>query len=265
MSGDNGEYCTVVNNAARTAQHKGITVVSGTTTTKDMFTTTTDSYCVAQFFIYHAEDLGSWVYGINRYGSSSSVAAGLVDVPNYDGVKAFQYSIQRSAGDLVYGRKYDVGATTYGANPIFKQRGKFYGTCNLTTLTADATHCNNDSPLGTDIVGPGMANVVAGFASTDAKCPATKVCGSDKIVNCVFNGEATNSCVSTNSALTDFALRTSAVTDQLFMGDGREDDSATALSTVSVQSQKYTRCLVCHGSQEFTIPQAQSSGKILLI
>ena len=80
---------------------------------------------MAQFFIYHAEDLGKWVYGINRYGSSSSVAAGLVDVPNYDGVKAFQYSIQRTVGDAVYGRKYDRAATTYGANPTFKERGKF--------------------------------------------------------------------------------------------------------------------------------------------
>ena len=261
MSGDNGEYCTVVNNAARTAQHKGAT-------SKDMFTTTTDSYCVAQFFIYHAEDLGSWVYGINRYGSSSSVAAGLVDVPNYDGVKAFQYSIQRTAGDIVYGRKYDVGATTYGANPIFKQRGKFYGTCSLTTKVADATHCGNSSPYTSPIVGPGLANTEAAFSDSNSKdenCPATRICDTDTKVACVFNGEATNSCVSTNSALTDFALRTSAVTEQLFMGDGREDDSATALSTVSVQSQKYTRCLVCHGSQEFTIPQAQSSGKILLI
>ena len=240
MNTDTAEYCTTLIKADLTAQHKGVD-------SKALFTTTTDAYCVGQFFIYHAEDLGKWVYGINRYGSSSSVAAGLVDVPNYDGVKAFQYSIQRTVGDAVHGRKYEVGATTYGANPIFKQRGKYYGLCSKSTKDADATNC------GSDATKAGLH--IAALSGTDGDCPAKQICDLEQKVDCVLTGTATDACA-------DVSGRTSTVAQQLFMGDGREDDSATALSTVSVQTQKYTRCLVCHGSQEFTIPQAQSSGKI---
>ena len=35
-----------------------------------------------------------WVYGINRFGSSSKVEEGIVSLPIYDGVKAYQYSIK---------------------------------------------------------------------------------------------------------------------------------------------------------------------------
>ena len=240
--------------ADMTGQHKG-------STSKALFTTTTDAYCVAQFFIYYAEDLERWVYGINRYSSSSNVAAGLVDVPNYDGVKAFQYSIARATGDAVYGRKYDEDATTFGANPAFKQRGKYYGTCSAASRTEDLTKCGNDSDhIAGDIKGPGIA---AADASKDGDCPVATtgvktICGSDRKVDCIFYGTATDAC----TGATGRATSGNTFTQQKFMGDGREDDSATTLSTVSVQAQKYTRCLVCHGSQEFTIPQAQSSGKI---
>ena len=250
----------MINNSLLTAQNKG-------TTAKPLFTTTEDAYCVGQFFIYHAEDIGKWVYGINRYGSSSSVAAGLIDVANYDGVKAFQYSIQRTVGDAVHGRKYELGATTYGANPMFKQRGKYYGKCSLATKAADTTHCNNDSPLTGDQVGPGVSiaadvSTVNDFTAKDANCPGIRICDTDKNVDCILIGTATDVCTSVSDATSRATTNNVAV--QLFMGDGREDDTATALSTVSVQTQKYTRCLVCHGSQEFTIPQAQSSGKIFL-
>ena len=87
MNTDNGEYCAVISKADLTGDRVDKTDTTGP---QSLFTTTTDSYCVAQFFIYYAEDLTRWVYGINRYGSSSSVAAGLVDLPQYDGVKAFQ-------------------------------------------------------------------------------------------------------------------------------------------------------------------------------
>ena len=258
MNTDAGEYCAVINNSLLTAQNKG-------TTARTLFTTTEDAYCVGQFFIYHAEDIGKWVYGINRYGSSSNVAAGLVDVANYDGVKAFQYSIQRTVGDAVHGRKYELGATTYGANPMFKQRGKYYGKCSLTTKVEDTDHCNNDSPFTGEQRGPGVSiaatvSSIATFTAKDANCPGIRICDTDKNVDCILTGTATDVC----TGVADAADRASTnnVAAQLFMGDGREDDTATALSTVSVQTQKYTRCLVCHGSQEFTIPQAQSSGKI---
>ena len=244
-----GEYCAVINKDTLAEQHKG-------STARDLFTSTTDAYCVAQFFIYQAEDMGSWVYGINRYGSSSSVAPGLVDVTNYDGVKAFQYSIQRSVGDAVYGRKYEIGATTYGANPVFKERGKYYGLCSLKTTAEDTDKCGNDSDdITGDVKGPGVA---AAEASKDANCPGVRICNLLKNVDCILTGESTDVC----AAVTDVANRNNNAAQQLFMGDGREDDSATALSTVTIQKQKYTRCLVCHGSQEFTIPQAQSSGNL---
>ena len=147
---------------------------------------------------------------------------------------------------------------------MFKQRGKFYGTCSLTTKVEDATHCGNDSPYTSPIIGPGMSNTEAAFSASattkDEHCPGTRICDTDKRVACVLTGTA-DVCISTVS---DFASRSPAFAEQLFMGDGREDDTATALSTVSLQTQKYTRCLVCHGSQEFAIPQAQSSGKIFL-
>ena len=243
-----GEYCAVINTDDLSAQHKGTVA-----TTK--FTSTTDAYCVAQFFIYEAEDMGSWVYGINRYGSSSSVAAGLVDIPNYDGVKAFQYSIQRTVGDAVHGRKYDLTATTFGANPTFKERGKYYGLCTKATKPQDTTNCPVEntktgvSSLTTDAQGA----VTDNLATADADCHAVRVCDQGQTVECLVTGFDANDCASG---------RTSTVAQQLFMGDGREDDSATALSTVTGQKQKYTRCLVCHGSQEFTIPQAQSSGNL---
>ena len=235
------EYCTaLITPSDLLTQHKG-------SVSKAKFTTTTDAYCVGQFFIYHAEDLGKWVYGINRYGSSSSVAAGLVDVPNYDGVKAFQYSIQRTVGDAVHGRKYEIGATTYGANPMFKQRGKFYGLCGGAPASPDAK-CT-----ATTLAGLAVADVVDGDCPDEGKI----ICDIAQKADCIFVAAASNTCP---------AARTSAtVAQQLYMGDGREDDSATVLSTVSVQTQKYTRCLVCHGSQEFTIPQAQSSGKVYQI
>ena len=48
----------------------------------------------------------------------------------------------------------------------------------------------------------------------------------------------------------------------LFMGDGREDEPAstvTAVSTTTVQETAYTRCLVCHDSQEFSTPPSTSN------
>ena len=201
---------------------------------------------MAQFFIYEAEDMGSWVYGINRYGSSSSVAPGLVDIPNYDGVKAFQYSIQRTVGDAVHGRKYDLTAVTYGANPMFKERGKWYGLCSGLKASVDSK-CTD---AGTGATGIAVAEL------TDDDCPGIKICDPDGKTECVLTGVATDSCTGEDTrGTTNFG-------QQLFMGEGREDDSATSLSTVTGQKQKYTRCLVCHGSQEFTIPQAQSSGKM---
>ena len=242
---DAGEYCTTLFKEDLTDDNKG--GATGGTKETGLWSTTTDAYCVAQFFIYHAEDLGKWVYGVNRYSSSSNVAAGIVDVPNFDGVKAFQYSIQRTSGDAVHGRKYVKTATTFGANPMFKQRGKYYGLCSDPAATADSA-CAAVS--GQAATGTAIASIA------DSACPTEgiKICGTDDKTVCIFDKAASNTCPSARTAAT--------VAQQLFMGDGREDDSATALSTVSVQTQKYTRCLVCHGSQEFTIPQAQSSGKI---
>ena len=45
--------------------------------------------------------------------------------------------------------------------------------------------------------------------------------------------------------------------ESCFMGDGREDkadDTSTTLSIVPVQETPYTRCLICHGTQEFRSP-----------
>ena len=161
MNTDAGEYCTTLFKADLTDDNKGGSTKSA------LWSTTTDAYCVGQFFIYHAEDLGKWVYGVNRYGSSSSVAPGLVDVPNYDGVKAFQYSIQRTVGDAVHGRKYEFGATTYGANPMFKQRGKYYGLCSKSPKPAGAD-------CGSDATKAGLH--LTGLATTDADCPAKQIC-----------------------------------------------------------------------------------------
>ena len=45
-----------------------------------------------------------------------------------------------------------------------------------------------------------------------------------------------------------------------FMGDGREDDPSTKVLTITpIQETPYTRCLICHGTQEFKTPPAQSS------
>ena len=252
LNTDAGEYCTTLFNDLLTDDHKG--GASGGTKETGLWSTTTDAYCVAQFFIYHAEDLGKWVYGVNRYGSSSNVAAGLVDVPNYDGVKAFQYSIQRTSGDAVHGRKYVKTATTFGANPMFKQRGKYYGLCNNedSSVTADA-ECAKVADNGA------TGTAVTSIADTGCPTEGIKICGTDNKTVCIYDKAASDTCPAARTAAHNAADR---VAQQLFMGDGREDDSATTLSTVSVQTQKYTRCLVCHGSQEFTIPQAQSSGKI---
>ena len=46
------------------------------------------------------------------------------------------------------------------------------------------------------------------------------------------------------------------------MGDGREDEPATTVTevtTTTVQEQPYTRCLVCHDSQEFLSPPSASN------
>ena len=47
-----------------------------------------------------------------------------------------------------------------------------------------------------------------------------------------------------------------------YMGDGREDKSdatETSVSIVGVQETPYTRCLICHGTQEFRSPPATAS------
>ena len=47
-----------------------------------------------------------------------------------------------------------------------------------------------------------------------------------------------------------------------FMGDGREDApaaSVTVATTTTFQEQSYTRCLVCHGSQEFLSPPSAAN------
>ena len=158
-------------------------------------------------FCYYVQFQFRFVYGVRRSGSTANVNGGLVDLDGYDGIRAYQYSLDVGTTDSGFGRD-STGTGVSGPNPIFKMRNYNYVT------TTDGTTITTSDP---------------------------------------------------EALASDATLSGSSTSQVLFMGDGREDDSATALSTVSVQSQKYTRCLVCHGSQEFTIPQAQSSGKILLI
>ena len=67
-----------------------------------------------------------------------------------------------------------------------------------------------------------------------------------------------------NPAFVNRATGTSCAgsTDNCYMGDGREDKSdatETSVSIVGVQETPYTRCLICHGTQEFRSPPATAS------
>ena len=174
------------------------------------------SYCVAQFFVYYAQDIDKlvlqslnfainlisirFVYGVKRFGSTANVNEGLVDLEGYDGIRALQYSLDVSTNTSPFGRD-SAGLGVLGPNPIFKMRNYKYTTASGTT------------------VDPSL------MPSTET------LSGSD----------------------------TSQV---LFMGDGREDGvstTASALTITPIQSTPYTRCLICHGTQEFQTPPAIAS------
>ena len=135
-----------------------------------------------------------FVYGVKRFGSTANVNGGLVDLEGYDGIRAYQYSIDVDTTDNIFGRD-EIGLGAAGPNPIFKMRNYKY------SLAAD----------------PGI--ITGDFDGSDAS-------------------------------------------QVLFMADGREDSTsttATALTITPVQSTPYTRCLICHGTQEFQTPPAIAS------
>ena len=147
-----------------------------------------------------------YVYGVKRFGSTANVNGGLVDLDGYDGIRAYQYSLDVDTKDSYFGRDSE-GLGNSGPNPIFKMRNYKYATG--TTGEADD-----------------------GFTNDPVLMPSTE----EKL------GSNNN--------------------QVLFMGDGREDDvssTATALTITPVQSTPYTRCLICHGTQEFRTPPAIAS------
>jgi len=165
------------------------------------------SYCVAQFFVYYAQDMDKYVYGVKRFGSTANVNGGLVDLEGYDGIRAYQYSLDVGTTKSAFGRDA-AGLGISGPNPIFKMRNYDY---TITTAAGPPeVHTVNDP-----------------------------------------------SAIASGTALTG-----SSASQILFMGDGREDNvatTATALTITPFQQTPYTRCLICHGTQEFQTPPAIAS------
>ena len=155
-------------------------------------------------FCYYVQFQFRFVYGVRRSGSTANVNGGLVDLDGYDGIRAYQYSLDVGTTDSGFGRD-STGTGVSGPNPIFKMRNYNYVT------TTDGTTITTSDP---------------------------------------------------EALASDATLSGSSTSQVLFMGDGREDDvssTETALTITPYQQTPYTRCLICHGTQEFQTPPAIAS------
>ena len=159
---------------------------------------------------------------------------------------------KRTTGDLVFGRKYERTATTYGANPMFKERGKFYGTCPLSTERSTDSKCENTGAAGTTQYNNPPAD--SGCSGSEYMQP---VCDLDQKAECLLFRAPSNMC---NDA-SDAGSRSISVSQQLFMGDGRDNVDASTVTKTTAQTQQFTRCIVCHDSEELLISPSKSSGK----
>ena len=118
------------------------------------------NFCVAKFFVFHAQDIDKWVYGVVRSVSATEVT-GLVPIDQYEGIQAFAVSVPRSNNDqvgVVPSQKeatYAKVAEPYGINARFTRRGEykldFNGlqdletTTQLMTTTLEPEPSDNDS------------------------------------------------------------------------------------------------------------------------
>ena len=160
--------------------------------------------------------------------------------------------IKRTTGDLVFGRKYERTATTYGANPVFKERGKFYGTCPLSSRSTDSK-CENAGAAGTNQYN----NPPSDSGCTGSGYSMQPVCDLEQKAECVLFSASKDLC---NEA-SDAGSRSISVLQQKFMGDGRDGVDASTVTKTTAQTQQFTRCIVCHDSQELEISPSKSSGK----
>ena len=226
-----------------------------------------------------------YVYGVKRTASDSTVTAGRVDVEGFDGVKAYQYALQRdgtAVDNRVWGKKYhEAGTSTnsnniyvasavaadativtetdatyisYGGNPIFKVRGKYYGNCGAATSTTDCYASNTVS-------GTTYPYVLAGQKSNTGTCSNGGAAQCDTATASTQGAAGTSACIVVGADSLG-SCPSADVTQLYFMGDGREDapgTSVTTASTLKPQEMPYTRCLVCHGSQEFLTPPSAAN------
>ena len=167
----------------------------------------------------------------------------------------------------IFGRKYyqitpdagqdsvDANYASYGGNPIFKQRSLYYGNCGVSTpgtRSASGSDCKSSTGGEFLFINAGQIAVVG------TACAAGKpMC--DYATATTSGATGTAACILGHSLVnTDCTV----ATQMLFMGDGREDvasSTVTEPSTTTGQEQPYTRCLVCHDSQEFLTPPSAAN------
>jgi hypothetical protein len=75
----------------------------------NVFTTSIADFCVAQFWIYKASDINKFIWGVKRFGATTSPAATQIDIEGYEGVKGYQMVGTRADGE--------------NKNPVFINRG----------------------------------------------------------------------------------------------------------------------------------------------
>ena len=164
-------------------------------------------------------------------------------------------TLKRITGDLVFGRKYERTATTYGANPMFKERGKFYGTCPKSSRSTDSK-CENIGAAGTtQYLNPPDDSGCSGSGYS-----MQPVCDLEQKAECLLFSAPSNMCSEANDAQS----RSISVSQQLFMGDGRDNVDASSVTKTTAQTQQFTRCIVCHDSEELLISPSKSSGKLIV-
>ena len=165
-------------------------------------------------------------------------------------------TLKRTTGDLVFGRKYERTATTYGANPMFKERGKFYGTCPLSSRESTDSKCENTGAAGTTQ----YLNPPADSGCSGSGYSMQPVCDLEQKAECLLFSAPSNLCSEANDAQS----RSISVSQQLFMGDGRDNVDASSVTKTTAQTQQFTRCIVCHDSEELLISPSKSSGTLIV-
>ena len=91
---------------------------------------TNAEFCVAKFFMFRAQDIDKWVYGVIRSISAIAIT-GLVPIDHYEGIQALAVSVPRSYNEqfgMVPSQKeaaYSQITEPYGINARFTRRGEY--------------------------------------------------------------------------------------------------------------------------------------------